>query len=57
LKTNLGLLNNGITWGYTILIIVVAFVAKFVSCGLAAKAQGFNFRESGAIGSLMACKG
>ncbi|KAK0461621.1 Sodium/hydrogen exchanger family-domain-containing protein [Desarmillaria tabescens] len=44
LRTNLGLLDNGITWGYTILI-------------CPAFANGFNWREAGAIGSLMSCKG
>ncbi|KAJ3798958.1 Sodium/hydrogen exchanger family-domain-containing protein [Lentinula aff. detonsa] len=57
LKTNLGLLNDGITWGYTILIIAVAFSAKFFACAATAKLAGFNMRESGAIGSLMSCKG
>ena len=57
LRTNLGLLNNGITWGYTILIIVVAFFSKFIGCSIAAKLTGFNYRESGAIGVLMSCKG
>lgn len=57
LKTNLGLLNNGITWGYTVLICVVAFLAKFIPCSVAAKAFGFTFRESSAVGVLMACKG
>lgn len=57
LKTDLGLLDNGITWGYTILLCIVAFFAKFLSCSLSAKAFGFNLRESGAVGTLMACKG
>lgn len=57
LKTNLGALNTGKTWGYTILLCVVAFFAKFLSCSSAAKAFGYNYRESGAVGSLMACKG
>ncbi|KAJ4479038.1 Sodium/hydrogen exchanger family-domain-containing protein [Lentinula aciculospora] len=57
LGTNLGLLNDGKTWGYTILIIVVAFSSKFFACAAAAKVAGFNMRESGAIGSLMSCKG
>lgn len=57
LKTNLGLLNNGITWGYTILLCVVSFCAKFLPCSIAAKFSGFNWRESGAIGALMSCKG
>ena len=53
----MGLLNNGITWGYTILLCVVSFLAKFLPCAIAAKLSGFNFRESGAIGALMSCKG
>ncbi|KAF5371309.1 hypothetical protein D9758_004193 [Tetrapyrgos nigripes] len=57
LRTNLGLLNNGITWGYTIIIILVAFVSKFFACFGTARLNGFNWRESGAIGSLMSCKG
>ncbi|KAG6872564.1 hypothetical protein C0995_008837 [Termitomyces sp. Mi166 len=57
LKTNLGLMNTGKTWGYTFLICVVAFFAKFVPCFAAAMATGFNWRESGAVGSLMSCKG
>ena len=56
LRTNLGLLNNGVTWGYTILIIVVAFLAKFIPCSVSAKVFGFTLRESGAVGALMACK-
>ncbi|KAI0304002.1 cation/H+ exchanger [Russula brevipes] len=55
--TNLGLLDNGITWGYTILLCVVAFLVKFIPCSVAAKVFGFNIRESGAVGMLMACKG
>ncbi|KAF7302957.1 hypothetical protein MKEN_01258300 [Mycena kentingensis (nom. inval.)] len=57
LRTNLGLLDNGITWGYVILICVVALSSKFISCGATAYLCGFNWREAGAIGSLMSCKG
>ncbi|KAF7352309.1 K(+)/H(+) antiporter 1 [Mycena venus] len=57
LKTNLGLLNTGITWGYIVLICLVAFTSKFVACGATAYASGFKWREAGAIGSLMSCKG
>jgi hypothetical protein len=57
LKTNLGLLNDGITWGYVILLCVVAFVGKFVGCAVAARACKFDLRESSAIGVLMSCKG
>ncbi|RXW18815.1 hypothetical protein EST38_g7039 [Candolleomyces aberdarensis] len=57
LRTDLGLLNDGVAWGYTIIICLVAFASKFISCGVAAFAFGFNWREAGAIGSLMSCKG
>ncbi|KAG2013017.1 potassium:hydrogen antiporter [Coprinopsis cinerea AmutBmut pab1-1] len=57
LKTNLGLLNDGIAWGYTILICLVAFASKFLACAGSALAFGFKWREAGAIGSLMSCKG
>ena len=57
MKTNLGLLDNGITWGYVVLLCVVAFASKFFACAGAAFAMGFNWREAGAMGSLMSCKG
>ena len=57
LNTDLGLLDTGKTWGYTILICVVAFFGKFLGCFATAKVYGFNTRESDAIGTLMSCKG
>ncbi|KAF8887113.1 Sodium/hydrogen exchanger family-domain-containing protein [Infundibulicybe gibba] len=58
LSTDLGLLNNGITWAYTIAIMSLAFTGKFGGCTLAARYfAGFNWREASAIGSLMSCKG
>ncbi|KAK0489014.1 Sodium/hydrogen exchanger family-domain-containing protein [Armillaria novae-zelandiae] len=58
LSTDLGLLNNGITWAYTVGIVALAFIGKFGGCTLAARyAAGFSWRESGAVGSLMSCKG
>ncbi|KAK7203952.1 Sodium/hydrogen exchanger family-domain-containing protein [Myxozyma melibiosi] len=57
LKTNLGLLNDGITWAYTVAIIVVGFVSKFAGASLAARYNGLHLRESMAVGSLMSCKG
>ncbi|CEL57246.1 K(+)/H(+) antiporter 1 OS=Saccharomyces cerevisiae (strain ATCC 204508 / S288c) GN=KHA1 PE=1 SV=1 [Rhizoctonia solani AG-1 IB] len=57
LKTDLGLLNDGTAWGYTFLVIAVAFLGKFVGCALPARLMGFNNREAGAIGMLMSCKG
>lgn len=58
LSTDLGLLDNGITWAYTIAIIFSAFIGKFAGCCIAARYfAGFNWRESSTIGSLMSCKG
>ncbi|KAH9924338.1 Sodium/hydrogen exchanger family-domain-containing protein [Epithele typhae] len=57
LSTDLGLLNNGITWAYTIAICALAYFGKFGGCTAAARWAGFTWREAGAIGSLMSCKG
>lgn len=57
LNTNVGLLDNGITWGYTIAVTVVAFSAKFIGASLAARFTGMVWRESFTIGALMSCKG
>ncbi|KAK9388026.1 Sodium/hydrogen exchanger family-domain-containing protein [Lipomyces mesembrius] len=57
LQTNLGLLDNGITWGYTIAIIVIAMATKITGGTLAAKVNGLLWRESLTVGTLMSCKG
>ncbi|KAK4201063.1 putative transporter [Triangularia verruculosa] len=57
LKTNLGLLNDGITWGYCIGVIVCAFAGKIIGGTLAARANKLLWRESFTIGALMSCKG
>ncbi|KAI5922379.1 K+ homeostasis protein Kha1 [Camillea tinctor] len=57
LSTDLGLLNDGITWGYVIGVIVVAFSGKIIGGTLAAKAMKLVWRESFTIGVLMSCKG
>lgn len=57
LSTNLGLLDNGITWAYVIGVIAVAFVAKVTGGTLAARANKMVWRESFTIGVLMSCKG
>jgi len=57
LSTNIGLLNNGITWAYVIGVISVAFCGKFIGCSLAARLNGLVWREAFTIGSLMSCKG
>ena len=57
LNTNLGLLNDGITWAYVIGIIACAFVGKIAGGTLAARANKLLWRESLTIGCLMSCKG
>ncbi|GAA5926839.1 hypothetical protein JCM10213_002463 [Rhodosporidiobolus nylandii] len=57
LKTDLTLLRTGKIWVWTICVCVVAFASKFLSSGAVAKAFGMKWRESAAVGSLMACKG
>ncbi|KAG8861709.1 K(+)/H(+) antiporter [Tulasnella sp. 330] len=57
LSTNLGLLNTGKIWGYTIMILTVAYIGKFTGGTLAAKVAGFTWRESATVGTLMSCKG
>jgi hypothetical protein len=57
LSTNLGLLNDGITWGYVVGVIAVAFSGKIIGGTLAAKACKLVWRESFTIGVLMSCKG
>ncbi|OWZ65967.1 potassium:hydrogen antiporter [Cryptococcus neoformans] len=57
LQTNLGLLDTGHIWGYTILLCVVAFCGKFFGCAGAALTMKYPMRESIAIGLLMSCKG
>ncbi|KAK9367378.1 Sodium/hydrogen exchanger family-domain-containing protein [Lipomyces kononenkoae] len=57
LSTNLGLLDNGITWGYTIAIIVIAMFSKVTAGTLAARVNGLLWRESFTVGMLMSCKG
>ena len=57
LSTNIGLLDNGITWAYVIGVIAVAFVGKFVGGTIAARFCNMVWRESFTIGALMSCKG
>ena len=57
LSTDLGLLNNGITWAYVVGVISVAFFAKVTGGTLAARFNGLVWRESFTIGALMSCKG
>jgi hypothetical protein len=57
LSTNIGTLNNGITWAYVIGVIAIAFFAKFAGGTFGARVNGLVWRESFTIGALMSCKG
>jgi Kef-type K+ transport system membrane component KefB len=57
LNTNLGLLNDGITWGYVVGVIAIAFSGKIIGGTLAARSCKLVWRESFTIGVLMSCKG
>lgn len=57
LKTNIGLLDSAITWGYVFAVVFVAFFAKIAGSTLAARVNGLLWRESFTIGVLMSCKG
>ncbi|KAJ1969505.1 K(+)/H(+) antiporter [Dispira parvispora] len=57
LKTNVGDLSSALTWGYLILVLVVACLGKVIGCTLAARLTKLNWRESLTVGFLMNCKG
>ncbi|KAL1842240.1 hypothetical protein VTJ49DRAFT_5718 [Mycothermus thermophilus] len=57
LNTNLGLLNDGITWAYVIGVTCCAFFGKIAGGTIAARANKLLWRESFTIGCLMSCKG
>lgn len=57
LNVNLGLLNRGIDWAYTIGIILLAMFGKIMGGFVAARFNKLLFRESLAVGVLMSCKG
>ena len=57
LKTQIGLLNDGLTWLVCGLIIAVAVAGKFGGSLLAAKFTGQSWSDSFAIGALMNTRG
>lgn len=57
LKTNLGLLDSGLAWGYVFATTIVAFLTKIIGASCAARLNGLVWRESLTIGVLMSCKG
>ncbi|RKP27342.1 Sodium/hydrogen exchanger family-domain-containing protein, partial [Syncephalis pseudoplumigaleata] len=57
LKTEIGLLNDGRSWGMVVLVIVVAVGGKVFGCSTVAKISGMTWREALSVGFLMNCKG
>jgi len=57
LRTNIGLLNGGLVWGYVFAVLFVAFFGKLAGGTFAARLNGLVWRESATIGVLMSCKG
>nr|CAG8612521.1 8079_t:CDS:2 [Entrophospora candida] len=57
LKTQLGLLRDLETLGWTVLVICTAMFGKIIGVGLAARLNGLTWRESLTIGIFMSCKG
>jgi Kef-type K+ transport system membrane component KefB len=57
LNTQIGLVNTPFLWAVTLLILIIAIVGKGVSCMLAARLGGENWRISMTIGSLMNARG
>jgi Kef-type K+ transport system membrane component KefB len=57
LNTRLPLLASWSIVAITLLVLVVSSVAKGLACGLAARREGFNLRESAALGALMNARG
>jgi Kef-type K+ transport system membrane component KefB len=57
LNTQIGLVNTPFLWLITLLILIIAVVGKGVSCMLAARFGGENWRTSAMLGSLMNARG
>lgn len=57
LRTQIGLLNDGHTWGVCMLIIFIAVVGKFGGSMFAAKFVGQSWKDSLTIGALMNTRG
>lgn len=57
LNVNIGLLNRGIDWAYTIGIILLAMIGKVLGGFIGGKINKLRWRESLAVGVLMSCKG
>lgn len=57
LNVQLGDLDDGQSWGFVFLVIVVACAGKIIGCTAAARSAGIPWRESFTVGFLMNTKG
>jgi Kef-type K+ transport system membrane component KefB len=57
LNTKIGLINTPTLWGITLFVTIIAIAGKGISCTLAAKLSGENWRESLTVGALMNARG
>jgi Kef-type K+ transport system membrane component KefB len=57
LRTDVGALHGGTMWLICGAVVLAAAVGKLAGCGLAARAGGFTWRESGIIGAMMNARG
>jgi Kef-type K+ transport system membrane component KefB len=57
LRTQLGLLKDGNTWGLLLLLVSVAIITKVASGTFSARITGLSWRESFTLGVLMNTKG
>lgn len=57
LNTKIGLLNTGVLWAISLVVLLAAVLGKGVACWLAARAAGLPQREALGIGTLMNARG
>lgn len=57
LKTDITKMNGGTVWGYFFLVLLVACGGKLIGCTIAARLNGYKWRDASTIGALMNCKG
>lgn len=56
LRTNVGLLQSSQDWWLCCLILAAAIIGKMGGCGLAARASGLSWRQSGCVAVMMSTR-
>jgi Kef-type K+ transport system membrane component KefB len=57
LRTEIGTIGSIELWCVAAGVVLLSIIGKLVGCGLAARATGFNWRESACIGAMMNTRG